>query len=77
MEIQIRRILCKEEASEKKEERDAILLDETKIRRNGKMAYVCVCLYSNEEERGHLLELKQEDIVSVHNQCCKASTKIM
>ena len=28
----------------RKKERDAILLDETKIKRNGKMAYVSVCL---------------------------------
>jgi transposase-like protein len=28
----------------KKKERDVILLDETKVKRNGKMAYVSVCL---------------------------------
>jgi len=35
---------AKRKLAKKKEERDVILLDETKVKRNGRMAYVSICL---------------------------------
>ena len=37
----------------RKKERDVILLDETKVKRNGKMAYVTICL-----------DLEQREVIS-------------
>jgi hypothetical protein len=47
--------------------RDAILLDETKVKRNGKMAYVSVCLSTSNAERGPFIQLHEVGIVSIHD----------